>query len=100
MKDTARGSSSEASHLLEEYEISQADLEKIRLKYHLGVTGGSGKGVFVAIAVAVLAVAGVLGWALTRPEPENGNGNGHTGPVPPRSIRSTCAPRSDSSRAA
>ena len=30
MKDTARGSSSEASHLLEEYEISQADLEKIR----------------------------------------------------------------------
>ncbi|MDX2347803.1 MAG: protoglobin domain-containing protein, partial [Nitrospirota bacterium] len=30
MKDTARGSSSEASHLLTEYEISSADLEKIR----------------------------------------------------------------------
>jgi len=30
MKDTARGSSSEASHLMTEYEISPADLEKIR----------------------------------------------------------------------
>ncbi|MEN8149640.1 MAG: FHA domain-containing serine/threonine-protein kinase [Planctomycetota bacterium] len=64
-------------------EALQADLEKIRLKYHLGVTGGGGKGVFIAIAVAVLAVVGVVGWALTRPAPENGNGdaNGNGGPV-------------------
>jgi len=62
-----------------------SDLEKIRLKYHLKVTGngGGGKGVLVAVLVAFLAVVGVLAYALSQ---GNGDGNGNNGdviPLPP-----------------
>jgi len=65
----------------ERYETAQqlaADLEKIRLKYHLKVTGNGGgsKGVLVAVAVALLAVVGVVAFAVSRGNGGDGdNGN-------------------------